>query len=329
MKITIKLLFFISLFLLPLSCDKSIEPISQPIWHIVYNAPPDINYNDIFFVDQNNGWVIGGSSKILHTTDGGNTWETQEVEGGKLHYLSSVHFPNTQLGYAVGADFSFIRTTNGGKLWIDETLTPLPAFTMGYNSVFFKDNQNGWLTNNKGYVSYTRDGGISWNGSNIGSKLDLTAVFFINNMKGWVIAKNHLVFHTTDGGISWNQQKINNTSCDSTTFFNNLFFINDQDGWIVSGTTNFGATIYHTTNGGVEWFCQATLPDTTLYSVYFADKNRGWVTGSEIFYTIDGGNSWQPQDIGSNNKLVSSSFVDDEHGWVLSSKGTIYKYEIY
>ena len=31
---------------------------------------------DIFFVDEKTGWAVGGSS-ILHTSDGGATWEMQ------------------------------------------------------------------------------------------------------------------------------------------------------------------------------------------------------------------------------------------------------------
>jgi photosystem II stability/assembly factor-like uncharacterized protein len=28
----------------------------------------------INFLDENNGWIVGGYGTILHTTDGGKTW---------------------------------------------------------------------------------------------------------------------------------------------------------------------------------------------------------------------------------------------------------------
>jgi len=28
----------------------------------------------IYFIDKNDGWIVGGFGHILHTTDGGQTW---------------------------------------------------------------------------------------------------------------------------------------------------------------------------------------------------------------------------------------------------------------
>jgi len=35
--------------------------------------------NNIFFADENNGWVVGRYGIIAHSTDGGSTWATQGV----------------------------------------------------------------------------------------------------------------------------------------------------------------------------------------------------------------------------------------------------------
>lgn len=326
-KIT-KFSFFILAFLI-LNCKKSLEPISQPTWHLIYNAPINGHYHDIFFVDQNNGWVVGDSAKILHTSDGGNTWEKQVSKGRKVISLYSVCFTDSQIGWAVGDDHEIIRTTNSGRSWTDVT-PPLPQYILRLNSVFFINRQNGWIAHNRGNILYTKDGGNTWNGSVVGWELDLLSVYFIDEMKGWTIAKNNIVFYTIDGGITWNQQQINNISCDSSSSFNDVIFVDDRNGWISTSSKNVNnANIYHTNNGGQEWFCQVSLSDTNLNSIHFINKNTGWVIGNKIFHTRDGGSSWKLQYNSSDDKFVSISFVDDTHGWVLSSKGKVYKYEVH
>ena len=34
-----------------------------------------IGYDDVFFLDENFGWAVGGSFSVVLTTDGGNTWD--------------------------------------------------------------------------------------------------------------------------------------------------------------------------------------------------------------------------------------------------------------
>ena len=63
----------------------------------------------VFFLDANNGWIVGateddagdpGPSAILATKDGGATWEVKTKVAASLR---SVHFIDAQNGVAVGS----------------------------------------------------------------------------------------------------------------------------------------------------------------------------------------------------------------------------------
>lgn len=54
----------------------------------------------VWFVSSREGWVVGDNGTVLHTTDGGNTWESQEVP--TTNKLNALFFLNHAQGWAVG-----------------------------------------------------------------------------------------------------------------------------------------------------------------------------------------------------------------------------------
>ncbi|KPK68396.1 hypothetical protein AMJ87_11970, partial [candidate division WOR_3 bacterium SM23_60] len=73
------------------------------------------SFSKIQFVDTENGYIAGGNisnGMILHTSDGGQTWNPQNT--GNAKFLYSLHFTDPDTGYAVGYDGTIIHTTNGG-----------------------------------------------------------------------------------------------------------------------------------------------------------------------------------------------------------------------
>ncbi len=78
---------------------------------------PSGGYNAIYFVDNNNGWAVGDSGVIAHTTDGQN-WTAQT--NPSTNTLFDVFFLNTLEGWAIGSGGTIIHTANGGTTWIVE-----------------------------------------------------------------------------------------------------------------------------------------------------------------------------------------------------------------
>ncbi len=98
-----------------------------PGWELVQTAT-ETAFNDIFFIDENNGWAVGdaflqSNIKIIHTTDGGKNW-TEQNSNTNVD-LESIFFVNPNNGYSAGGNFlttgksrgAIIRTQDGGENW--------------------------------------------------------------------------------------------------------------------------------------------------------------------------------------------------------------------
>src|SRR5690606_33127830 len=92
---------------------------NPPGWYEL-SLPVNDQVNDIHFTDSLNGWIVtlGDNSPpdtghILHTSDGGNSWEVQLSHVGDF---AAIQFLDNNTGYAYGfVGFTrFYKTTNGG-----------------------------------------------------------------------------------------------------------------------------------------------------------------------------------------------------------------------
>src|SRR4029453_11908970 len=59
-----------------------------------------------------------------------------------------------------------------------------------------------------------------------------------------------------------------------------------------------------------------------LHSVFFLDRNRGWVVGSKgaFLATKDGGSTWQQKTSVTTDVLRDIYFIDEQNGWLLCEK---------
>jgi hypothetical protein len=99
----------------------------------------------IFFLDSLQGWASGMDEKILHTTDGGNTWTTQHNSGNGW-VLGTVYFSDTLNGWASGDHGKIYRHDVSG--WNQETTN----FNLALSSIYFPDVAHGWATSWQGKI---------------------------------------------------------------------------------------------------------------------------------------------------------------------------------
>ncbi len=100
--------------------DGTYEPIvwkttnGGTTWNPI-SVPANVYYlRAVDFVELE-GWAVGKSGSMIHTTDGGNTWTTQTSPADST--LFDVDFIDHLNGLACGYDH-ILRTTNGGQDWL-------------------------------------------------------------------------------------------------------------------------------------------------------------------------------------------------------------------
>ncbi|NNL22682.1 MAG: T9SS type A sorting domain-containing protein, partial [Ignavibacteriaceae bacterium] len=106
---------------------------------------PGGTFNDIHFINNQEGWVVGNQGVIGRTTDGGANWVTQTNPDTQNRSLYGVFFLGTDNGWAVGFNGVILHTTNGGTTWTIEGAGLTTAFL---NGVHFTSTSNGYVVGN-------------------------------------------------------------------------------------------------------------------------------------------------------------------------------------
>ena len=328
-------------------------------WIITYNAPNGKNAGyiyrttdggntweeqftteaalfNLYFIDEQTGWVVGDRRSVYATTDGGQTWQfitdgsnqRHKTSYGQPEYLGKeplhtftlydIDFTDTQNGWIVGDLGVILHTASGGKgKWKHQRGGPrfhnsADAVLLG---VDFVSKQLGWVVGENGTILHTRNGGVTWESQSSPSHL-LVGVCAISPKEGYVVGDRGSILRTEDGGTVWNAQDSRTTEC-----FGATHFVSAQKGWAVAEA----GVVLHTTNGGAVWERQASETQQVLLSVFFVDENTGWCVGNggEIIHTDNGGQTWKRQKSGTPWNLFDVHFTSKRRGWAVGMNGTV------
>ncbi len=183
-----------------------------------------------FFVDNQNGWVAGNFGRILHTSNGGQTWKYQPNPGGNFN---SIKFVNAQIGWVVGSQPGsngalIANTLDGGQTWNLQT-SGVPSNEIFYDLSFI-DTQNGWVVGTAGTILHTTNGGQSWETQFSNPNVALKSVHFVDHQNGWAVGTSGLIFKTINAGQNWN---IVESGMGEYADINDVFFADLQNGWVV------------------------------------------------------------------------------------------------
>ncbi len=101
--------------------------------HVVYSddrgrswtqasVPVSADLVAVAFASAERGWAVGHDGAVLHSADGGLTWQRQlagpaSAALGPDRSFLDVWFEDETTGFAVGAFNLVVRTTDGGKTW--------------------------------------------------------------------------------------------------------------------------------------------------------------------------------------------------------------------
>lgn len=210
--------------------------------------------SDVRFWDENNGFVIGGSS-LLTTNNGGVSWETYKLphyQGFYYNPLNDVELIDSNKAFVFGADGIILFTENNGIDWERRIgITGLENFT----GVDFIDSDKGYLV----------------------------------GIDDYLVNDTAFLYKTTDGGNSWLKVTSNISSIDYGDFRpKDILFLDENIGYVWGGNT-----FYKTTDGGETWEYQNNPSNSYIKKLQFIDSQTGYLSGgSSIYKTVDGGNSW-------------------------------------
>lgn len=285
--------------LLTLCCSILLVSQSQAQWEWQNAKLSGEVFNAVEFVSPTEGWVVGNTGTILHTTDAGGTWAFQDAH--TCADLQHVQFVSASEGWITGEGNELLHTTDHGATWQSQTMNTTSAL----GELSFINPNEGWILLQGGLL-HTNDGGTTW--TQINSSINGAAMAFSSALSGWVTGYFGDLFHTTDGGVTWTPQV--------TGVHENLLSIaavNDNEVWI-AGVPG----VIHTSNGGATWASQTGGCCKFYKSISFINNQVGWTIGNgSLRKTTDGGQTWSLESIYEN--LMAVKVFDANNGFIVGN----------
>ncbi|OGO51279.1 MAG: hypothetical protein A2148_00295 [Chloroflexi bacterium RBG_16_68_14] len=318
-----------SLALLPPTASAS------PGWELVLDRPSP-SFGGIDFVSETEGWLVAGAG-LLHTTDGGATWE----EAAPLTGID-VDFADADHGWLVGYNGTIYATQDGGESWANQAsgvpnmhLRDIAAISAGEAwAVGIEAQGDVPRFPAQTALLHTTDGGVSWLRVETPPSSWFEELQFVGE-HGWALGWAHIpcdepdcpagpqtihraLLRTLDGGGSWElmteglPQRIGRLS-----------FLDDTHGWAIGRIScdqnDCLGAILETRDGGLNW-TESFFPLGSFVDVTFVTDLEGWALMRDteappyrfsLAHTIDAGLTWTFELVGGLSAYQPSLTVGE------------------
>ncbi|TDR19503.1 WD40/YVTN/BNR-like repeat-containing protein [Marinicella litoralis] len=180
-------------------------------WHQIENIPVNVTLTKVVSYN-NHVWAVGHDATIIHSNDGGDTWELQFNDADREVPFLSAYFDSETDGIVIGAYGSIMYTEDGGETWDDSLIDDeldyhLNDITKGYDG-------NYYIAAEAGYAFKSEDQGESW------QAIELP---YMGSMFGVVSLSDEIVLFGLRGNILTSKDHGETWEEVYTDILNNLF----------------------------------------------------------------------------------------------------------
>jgi photosystem II stability/assembly factor-like uncharacterized protein len=238
-------------------------------WTQIPYPEENIFINCILWLDSLHGWMGGSPHALVHTSDGGESWQQAWIDTTTLAFFPvlCIKFWDENYGYASGGMFDIAgviwRTWDGGDTWY--AIDPSQAPADEVHELHLYDSLTVLGAGGDPDFGYgvglmrTWDGGLNWDYSELGIQGNAYDLDFRNDTEVWApLGPRRKMIYSTDGGEHWTQI----TPPDSTAIFD-ICFPDTLHGWAVGVD---GAVLKYTPPDPV------SLPEYSLNQEYYQLK---------------------------------------------------------
>ncbi len=324
-------------------------------WAIDFEYTGIGGLRDIYYTNENVGYMIGSIGRVFKTTDGGVNWvdmSNSSISGD----LTCVWFISPDTGY-VGktSGFGMYKTTDGGNIWSQN----FGYFPSTCYSMHFINDSVGWAGAYGNAIFRTTNGGQLWQQQqNPNLSSPIKAIAFADSLKGIAIS-TYYVYKTSNGGTTWSstfttgnlnaadissegvaiignitggiKQSMNYGSSFTeinpeagTSAYRRIKFITNQIGWVAGDD----GKILRTTNSGTDW----TLLNNPHYYSFAYDmaaisSSKAVIVNNEgtVITTSNSGSTFTKQTLLAGEWLKAVTFPTSSIGYIAGELGRIYK----
>lgn len=301
------------------------------------------------FTSPDEGWAVAYDApdpsqtryQILHSTDGGESWNVQWKSDQETFTDSSLWFGRDgESGYAL-LGRRLLKTADSGRTWTDVSFG---AGDFSPAQICFSDEKTGWAAgvNHRQTVlsvRYTADGGRSWktefqkNNYHEGTA-ECAGFNFLNNREGWLLTAPDVyahskgeLYHTADAGRNW--RKTSEVALQQPVA-KRLCFVDSETGWLPLdfgglSVTHDGGKSFQTVGASNRGDIRDTQKISGAEEIAFPTKQIGLAVGTNLdlgeylLRTGDGGKTWE-QVYPRLQPTRDLSFVSSQAGYGLGAR---------
>jgi photosystem II stability/assembly factor-like uncharacterized protein len=280
------------------------------------------------------GWAVGMSSSefgtILHTTDGGQTWERQgtpeELGDSNLSGAAAVSAQEAWAAGNLGENGLLLHTTDGGQHW-DAEGDPVDLSGNGLVSVSAVDAHTAWAVGANGLILHTTDGGQHWmrQGAGLVPTVGLQGVYAADASHAWVVGpaegsnRYGTILYTADGGGTWTKvpYAITHTPPPVGYYLITVHGVGANEVWAVGRDQIIHVSV---TSTGVRTSDQTPSfgGGYDINGVFAVNKKTVWAVAdnSVIWRSVNGGKKWHERSPQGAGYVFRVSALDKMHAWV-------------
>jgi photosystem II stability/assembly factor-like uncharacterized protein len=285
-----------------------------------YTFDVPANPEEVFFLNDSEGWVAAQDGWIWSTSDSGENWIKRGTHPKLGGGVSDLVFVDSENGWLVSY-FCIFTTNDGGDTWW--LIYPAPSGQSekvdGQPSCLSAVNaETAWVGFTSGFVSLTKDRGKTWKiirmyeekeAGTVRAGADIGSIYATSDKEVWVgpgSAGVDGLYYSNDAGKTWKQQLTDPVRINFGR--SSLSFPSPKSAWLVgiqfvrdtSSKEPTQSAIFHSTDAKLWQRMDDSFLTVPSNHVIFTDELNGWITGTsfqdnrtDIYRTTDGGVSWR------------------------------------
>jgi photosystem II stability/assembly factor-like uncharacterized protein len=170
-------------------------------WTQIDNIPVNITLTKVI-AHNNHVWAMGHDAAVIHSKDGGDTWELQFYDADREVPLLSGYFEDENRGFIIGAYGTLLSTEDGGDTWDDGLVHDELDYHL--NDITLAEDGNYYIAGEAGFAFKSEDGGYEW------TEIELP---YMGSMFGVATLGDEIVLYglrgniltSTDQGETWEE----------------------------------------------------------------------------------------------------------------------------
>ncbi|MEH6824561.1 MAG: YCF48-related protein [Motiliproteus sp.] len=252
-------------------------------------VPVRVTLTSSFFIDDQQGWAVGHDGVVLYTNDGGQQWQKQ-LDGTQANQLILDHAQQLQSAAEVALENAPEDQREQLEMDLENRIFEaedaasfiVEGASRPFLGVWFKNDNEGYISGAFGMFLATTDGGNSW--SSVAERIDNTEGFHLNAIipigeQLFIVAESGGLYRSDDLGQSWKPL--------ASPYEGSFFGINgDGQGQLIAYGLRGNAFI--SLDNGDSWKAIETATKTTLFSSTRLDDGSTLLMGnSGIILQVD------------------------------------------